>query len=115
MNFPTIRSGSSRAPTEVDLFVGERIRFFRLSADLTLEKLGEKLGISHQQLQKYESGANRITAGMLHQVSRTLNVPIPLFFEDEKTVSRDDVVIQFEHARRVIRQAREILGGACDE
>lgn len=75
------RRGSSRAPTEIDKGVGETIRKLRTERNLTLAELGSALGISHQQLQKYETGANRLSAGMLHAVATVFNVPIDALYD----------------------------------
>ena len=66
----------------VDEHVGERIRVRRMLLGMTQEKLGEALGLSFQQVQKYEKGANRVSASRLFQLSRILNVPAPYFFEN---------------------------------
>lgn len=65
----------------VDEHVGERIRRRRAELGLTQEHLAASLGISYQQIQKYETGANRISAGRLYQIARRLESPIGLFFE----------------------------------
>lgn len=71
----------SRAPTEVDRVVGENVRRLRLMRSKTLSELAEELGISHQQLQKYETAANRLSAGMLEKVAGTLGVSIADLFK----------------------------------
>jgi transcriptional regulator with XRE-family HTH domain len=84
-----MRDGS-RTPTDVDILVGENVRSIRTENNLTLSELGSALGISHQQLQKYETGANRLSAGMLSKVSHVLNVPIEtLFINKSETVSKE--------------------------
>ncbi len=75
------RAPGSRSPTEIDIAVGERVRELRGEANLTLSELGAELGISHQQLQKYETGTNRLSAGMLAKVAATLRVPIQTLFD----------------------------------
>lgn len=82
------KENTSRAPTPTDRRVGENIRRLRTERDMTLAELGAALGISHQQLQKYETGTNRLSAGMLHNVSGILSVPIQQLFEDTNTVSK---------------------------
>lgn len=76
-----IRAAGSRSPTKVDQQVGEKIRELRVAHNLTLSELGQELGISHQQLQKYETGTNRLSAGMLSNVARALRVPIAELFQ----------------------------------
>ena len=68
--------------TEIDVMVGARVRVRRIELDLTQQELGRKLGITFQQIQKYESGHNRISAGRLKEISRVLQVPIAYFFAD---------------------------------
>ncbi len=77
------RQSSSRAPTRVDQLVGGKIRTLRIAQNRTLAELGSELGISHQQLQKYETGTNRLSAGMLSTVAEALRVPIADLFEDD--------------------------------
>ena len=66
----------------VDEHVGERIRVRRTLLDISQEKLGEGLGLTFQQVQKYENGANRVSASRLFQISKILNVPVPYFFDN---------------------------------
>jgi transcriptional regulator with XRE-family HTH domain len=77
------RQSSSRAPTRIDQLVGGKIRALRIAQNRTLAELGSELGISHQQLQKYETGTNRLSAGMLSTVADALRVSISDLFEDE--------------------------------
>jgi transcriptional regulator with XRE-family HTH domain len=69
-------------PNPTDVHVGARVRLRRTLLGMSQEKLGEALGLTFQQVQKYERGANRIGASRLHQLSRVLDVPIAYFFED---------------------------------
>ena len=66
----------------VDEHVGNRIRVHRMLMGLSQEKLGEGLGVTFQQVQKYENGANRVSASRLFQISKILNVPVPYFFDN---------------------------------
>ncbi len=72
-----------RLPTDVDRLVGENIRRLRIQRNLTLAQTAGELGISHQQLQKYETGANRLSAGALSVVAAVLGVPIESLFRIE--------------------------------
>lgn len=65
----------------IDDYVGERIRTRRTELGLTQEDLARQLGISYQQVQKYETGANRVTAGRLYEIGRELGVGVEYFFE----------------------------------
>ena len=69
-------------PNPVDVHVGNRVRLRRTLLGLSQEKLGEAIGLTFQQIQKYERGANRIGASRLWDLSRVLDVPISFFFED---------------------------------
>lgn len=65
----------------VDIHVGRRVKMARLAAGLSQEKLADALGISFQQVQKYENGTNRVGPGRLHAIAKLLNLPVPFFFE----------------------------------
>jgi len=82
-------SGGSRierlppgTPNPVDIHVGSRVRLRRTLLGLSQEKLGEAVGLTFQQIQKYERGANRIGASRLFEFSRILDVPVSFFFDD---------------------------------
>src|SRR6201999_1109551 len=66
----------------IDAQVGNRVRLRRMLIGMSQEKLGESLGLTFQQVQKYEKGVNRIGAGRLFHVARILGVPITYFYED---------------------------------
>ena len=65
----------------VDAFVGARVRMHRLLVGMSQEKLGEAIGITFQQIQKYEKGTNRISVSRLHQIAGVLGVPVSAFYE----------------------------------
>ena len=65
----------------IDLQVGNRVRIRRMLVGMSQEKLGDLLGLTFQQVQKYEKGVNRIGAGRLFEVARILGVPIDYFYE----------------------------------
>ena len=70
-----------KTPNPVDIHVGSRVRLRRLLLGMSQEKLGDELGVTFQQVQKYERGANRIGASRLFRVAEVLEVPIGFFFE----------------------------------
>lgn len=70
-----------RDPNYIDVHVGSRIRMRRQLINMSQERLGELLGITFQQVQKYEKGANRISASRLFYAAKTLGVPVNFFFE----------------------------------
>jgi transcriptional regulator with XRE-family HTH domain len=73
---------NKKKPNPIDIYVGSRIRLRRNMLGLSQEKLGENLGITFQQIQKYEKGTNRVGASRLQAISSILNVPVAFFFEN---------------------------------
>jgi transcriptional regulator with XRE-family HTH domain len=82
MNARTRTVPGSRSPNDTDLLVGRNLRKLRLDAGLTLQDLAQQIGVSHQQLQKYETGSNRLSVGMLPVIAKALGAEIMEFFED---------------------------------
>jgi transcriptional regulator with XRE-family HTH domain len=84
----TRRPGRQKSdkPNPVDVQVGSRVRLRRNMLGLSQEKLGEAIGLTFQQVQKYERGANRIGASRLHELSQVLDVPVEFFFDDTDPV-----------------------------
>jgi transcriptional regulator with XRE-family HTH domain len=75
-------AGKGSRPRPIDVHVGSRIRLRRTLLGMSQERLGEALGLTFQQVQKYESGVNRVSASRLFNLSRVLDVPIGFFFDD---------------------------------
>jgi transcriptional regulator with XRE-family HTH domain len=73
---------TKRDPNFVDRHVGNRMRMRRLLVGMSQEKLGDLLGITFQQVQKYEKGSNRVSASRLYQVAKVLAVPVQFFFDE---------------------------------
>ena len=73
---------NKKTPNPIDIHVGSRVRLRRMMLSMSQEKLGESLGITFQQIQKYEKGTNRIGASRLQNIARVLSVPVSFFFED---------------------------------
>lgn len=69
------------APGPMDVHIGQRIRLRRTLMGLSQEKLGEALGLTFQQVQKYERGANRVSATRLFEMARLMNVPVGFFYD----------------------------------
>jgi transcriptional regulator with XRE-family HTH domain len=80
---PSKARGATRKPRHVDLRVGVRMRQRRVAVGLTLHELASRVGVSFQQLQKYETGDTRIPASRLHEIAQVLAVPITWFFLPE--------------------------------
>ncbi len=72
---------AKKAPNPTDKHVGARVRMRRMMLSMSQEKLGDALGLTFQQVQKYEKGANRIGASRLQQIAQILQVPVSFFFE----------------------------------
>jgi transcriptional regulator with XRE-family HTH domain len=70
-----------KTPNPIDVHVGARVRMRRILAGLSQEKLGDALGITFQQIQKYEKGSNRMGASRLQEAAKVLGVPVNFFFE----------------------------------
>ena len=70
-----------KIPNPIDQHVGSRVRMRRVLLGMSQEKLGDSLGLTFQQVQKYEKGTNRIGASRLQEISKTLNVPPSFFFD----------------------------------
>jgi len=80
---PTLEYGRGTGrPHPVDVHVGGRVRMRRTLLGMSQEKLGEAIGLTFQQVQKYERGTNRIGASRLYDLSKVLDVPVGFFFED---------------------------------
>src|ERR1700688_5039835 len=81
---PVGRPGRQKSdkPTPIDVQVGLRVRLRRNMLGFSQEKLGVAIGLTFQQVQKYERGANRIGASRLHELSRVMDVPVSFFFDD---------------------------------
>jgi transcriptional regulator with XRE-family HTH domain len=78
---------AKKAPNPIDKHVGSRVRMRRMMLSMSQEKLGGALGLTFQQVQKYEKGTNRIGASRLQQISQILQVPVAFFFEGAPTVN----------------------------
>lgn len=104
----------SKKPEAVDIHVGERLELARQSMGVTQQELGEALGVTFQQVQKYLRGTNRISAGKLYEAARFLNVEIGFFFAglddetDENSRDAYDVLLR-DAARLPDLDVREAL------
>src|SRR5881394_2064805 len=82
MGLQEILMAAKKAPNPIDRHVGSRVRMRRRMLAMSQGKLGDALGLTFQQVQKYEKGTNRIGAGRLQEISHILQVPIAFFYED---------------------------------
>ena len=110
---------ATRKPDPVDIEVGQRIKIQRLAAGLSQTELGESIGVTFQQVQKYEKGANRVGAGRLTQIARDLKIPVSTFFEGhdhiEKVAQQGGVsplsLITHPHAFRLLQAYSTLTDG----
>lgn len=99
-----------------DLEIGRKIRALRLERGLSQSRLASGIGISFQQLQKYESGANRVSAGRLQKIAAFLGVPVTVFYEPsgggraKKSDTEDRDPFAYLQARGAVRVARAYAG-----
>ena len=77
----------------VDQHVGKRIRHRRWLVGMTQQQLADQVGIKFQQIQKYETGANRVSASRLWDISETLDVPVSFFFEGIENLEKPDAAV----------------------
>ena len=88
---------SNKTVTKTDRLIGRNIRIHRLTKGLTQEALGEKLGVTFQQIQKYEKGGNRVGSGRLYRIAEILEVPVTVFFEGEDKVKTPRTSSPFDY------------------
>ncbi len=81
---------ATKAPNPIDKYVGSRVRMRRIMLGMSQEKLGEALGLTFQQIQKYEKGTNRVGASRIQQISEILQVPVSFLFEGGPTSNAGD-------------------------
>ena len=107
------KSGSSRKPPEygrgtgvpdpIDVYVGGQIRTRRLLLGMNQEELAQRLGLTFQQVQKYESGANRVSASRLWEIAAILKMPIGYFFPGDQSQHRPNKQLQRPESIELIR------------
>jgi transcriptional regulator with XRE-family HTH domain len=93
---------AARSPNPVDLHVGGRIRMKRKVLGVSQERLAEALGLTFQQVQKYERGANRVSASKLYEIARFLQAPISYFFEGLADPTSEDADPNAEGAEQFV-------------
>lgn len=91
---------NARRANPIDAHVGSRVRMRRMLLGMSQEKLGELLGLTFQQVQKYEKGVNRIGASRLFDLSHVLGVPIQFFYDDAPEGAGGDAVFRAGFADR---------------
>jgi len=101
-----------KEPNPIDKLVGRNIRIHRLRKSMSQERLGEALGLTFQQVQKYEKGTNRVGAGRLHQISCILGIPLTALFEgsDAQSGTGESMLdlLAEPHSLRLVQAISEI-------
>jgi transcriptional regulator with XRE-family HTH domain len=100
---------TKKRPDARDAEVGRRVRTYRLQKGLSQEKLAEQLGLTFQQVQKYEKGTNRIGAGRLQRIAEILGVPVIDFFEPTKGKSASNEIFELLDTAASLRLMRAYL------
>jgi transcriptional regulator with XRE-family HTH domain len=103
---------AKRVPDPVDKQVGARVRMRRMMIGMSQEKLAEALGLSFQQVQKYEKGSNRIAPSRLAVIAKTLDVPVTFFFEGTGAKSgsgKDPLITQLLSSRDGLQLGESFL------
>ena len=90
---------NKKKPNPIDIHVGSRIRMRRTMLGMSQEKLGEALGITFQQVQKYEKGTNRVGASRLQAVAGILGAPISYFFDEAPSATGEPAIAGFAEDR----------------
>lgn len=105
----TVSKTSNKTVTRTDKLIGRNVRIHRLAKGLTQEALGEKLGVTFQQIQKYEKGGNRVGSGRLYRIAEVLEVPVTTFFDGEAKVKVARTPSPFDYLSDLLtlRMARE--------
>jgi transcriptional regulator with XRE-family HTH domain len=92
----------SRTPSPIDVHVGNRIRLRRMLLGMSQEALGEKLGLTFQQVQKYEKGINRISASRLFTIANVLGASVQFFFKEMTSIEADEPVHEVDAGESAI-------------
>ncbi|RBM06332.1 XRE family transcriptional regulator [Novacetimonas cocois] len=106
-----MNSKLSSSPSPVDVYVGSRIRLRRTLLGMSQERLGTALGLTFQQVQKYERGANRVGASRLYDLARVLDVPIAFFFDGMPQDNAPQSDVPPGTAMTSFAESRESFGG----
>lgn len=106
-------------PHPVDIYVGKRLRMRRVMLGMSQESVGKAIGVTFQQIQKYERGANRMGSSRLYDFSQILNVPVSFFFEGYEQETGDSTPltqmgfaeeeVPFEHEKLTSRETLEVM------
>ena len=90
----------------IDTHIGQKIYSLRLAMGMSRQELGDQIGVTHQQCQKYEKGTNRVSAGRLALIAKALNKPIDYFYAD---INKDVESVITHHQRMCIELSRNFM------
>jgi transcriptional regulator with XRE-family HTH domain len=90
----------------IDTHIGQKIYSLRLAMGMSRQELGDQIGVTHQQCQKYEKGTNRVSAGRLALIAKVLNKPIDYFYSD---INKDVESVITHHQRMCIELSRNFM------
>jgi transcriptional regulator with XRE-family HTH domain len=102
-----VKRSKAKSPTEHDRYIGQRIREARLASGITQMDLADMLGISYQQLQKYESGDNRVSGARINRLVTALNRPLSYFFPNVTDVRAAPAMSALFATKQGLRLATE--------
>ena len=97
---------------QIDKHIGAKIQELRLASGMSRQQLGEKIEVTHQQLQKYEKGTNRVSAGRLAIIAKFLKKPVQYFYEDlsqNSEVNNENTPDMSQHQRMCIEVSRNFM------
>lgn len=96
----------SKFTEQIDVAIGQKIHALRISLGLSRQQLADRIGVTHQQLQKYEKATNRISAGRLAAIAQAVGKPVSYFFED---IMEDNHAVPSQHQRMCIEVSRNFM------
>lgn len=105
----------AKRPNQVDVDVGRRIRVQRKNKGLSQISLADALGITFQQVQKYEKGTNRVGASRISHIAQILDVPVSFFFDDQPTAGKDDSAGDERKATELMQFVASSIGRDLNE
>ncbi len=94
---------------QIDKFIGNKIHELRLALGLSRQQLGTKIDVTHQQLQKYEKGTNRVSAGRLAVIANYLDKPVSYFYEGVANIHNEIDQTKYENQRMCIEVSRNFM------
>jgi transcriptional regulator with XRE-family HTH domain len=106
---------TQKPPDPLDRLIGRNIRFFRIESGLSQTTLAERVGVSFQQLQKYENAANRVPASRLIRIARALNVPVPILWTDHPDAAASETASRLPGVPEAQRRLTHAVSRIADK